>query len=118
MRYSCRNSVEYDLKCHYGLLDKYTNEMGRLSMYDGYVLKPTKIRGTKRYYSAKGPGMTGFNYLGSEENDQVRLIREHAFYSKSVEIIRSNISVMEEFLRIFKSTRTEHIYFETLGFSD
>ena len=114
MRYSCRNSVEYDLKCHYGLLEKYTNAIGRLSMYDGYILKPTKIRGTKRYYSAKAPGMRGFNYLGGEDNEQVRHIREHAFYSKSIETIRSNISLMEDFLRVFKRTGAEHVN-ELLG---
>ena len=70
MRYSCYKSVEYDLKLHYKLLDKYTKEMNELSAYEGYVLKPSKVRGSKRYYSAKGPGMSGFHYTGNDENEQ------------------------------------------------
>lgn len=109
MRYSCYKSVEYDLKLHYKLLDKYTKEMNELSAYEGYVLKPSKVRGSKRYYSAKGPGMSGFHYTGNDENEQVQHIRERAFYEKAVDVIRSNIDIMEAFLRIYKSTGAQHI---------
>ena len=116
MRYSCKNNVEYDLRNHYKLLEKYTAEKSDLAEYNGYILKPTKIRGNKRYYSAKGPGSSRFSYVGSEENEQIRLIRENTFYEKSLQVIRSNINVMEDFLRIYKSTGAEHIN-ELLGVS-
>lgn len=109
MRYSCYSAVEYDLKLHYKLLDNYTNEIKDRSEYNGFILKRSKTRGNKRYYSAKGPGMSSFSYIGDENNEQVRLIREHAFFEKAIEILHSNISVMEDLLRIYKSTRAEHI---------
>ena len=114
MKYSCKKIVEFDLKNHYALLDKYTKAMNGLSDYKDYVLKPAKTRGNKRYYSAKGPGKPGFNYIGGEENDQVRLIRECAFYKKAIEVIRANIAIMEEFLGIYKNTGAENIN-ELLG---
>ena len=114
MRYSSYAAVEYDLKLHYELLDKYTAHMNSLSEYRGYVLKPTQIRRHKRYYSAKGPGTAGFGYLGGDENEQVQRIRECAFYEKAVDVIRANIGIMEDFLGIYKSTRAEHIN-ELLG---
>lgn len=109
MRYSSYASVEYDLELHYKLLNKYTKEMGPLSSYKGYILKPTQIRGNKRYYSAKAPGMSSFNYLGGEEHEQVQLIREYAFYEKAIDVIQTNITIMEDFLRIYKKTGAEHI---------
>lgn len=109
MRYSCKSSVEYDLNLHYKLLDKYGKELDTLSEYEGYRLKPTTIRSGKRYYSAKAPGMTAYNYVGGDEAEQVRKIRERAFYEKSITVIRANIGIMEDFLRTYRSTGAEHI---------
>ena len=109
MRYSCCKTVEYDLKLHYKLLDKYTKEMNNLSAYRGYVLKQSKARGHKRYYSAKGPGMSGFSYIGGDGSEQLRHIRERAFYEKAICVLQSNIGIMEDFLRIYKNTGAEHI---------
>ena len=114
MRYSCRNSVEYDLKLHHSLLDKYTTEMQSLSMYKGYVLKPTKIRGRKRYYSAKKAGKSKFQYVGYEGKEEVQLIREYSFYEEAVRVILANIDIMEDLLRIYRRTDAEHIN-ELLG---
>lgn len=44
----------------------------------------------------------------------MRLIRERAFYEKSIDVLHSNIAVMEDFLRIYKSTGAQHIN-ELLG---
>lgn len=114
MRYSCKKSVEYDLKLHYKLLDQYTRKANSLSSYKGYILKKAKVRGNKCYYSSKGPGATRFTYIGDESHDQIQRIRERAFYEKAIETIRANIGVMEDFLRIYKSTHAEHIN-ELLG---
>lgn len=114
MRYSSKKAVEYELKLHYELLDRYTKLVNSLSMYDGYVLKTTKIKNNKRYYSAKGPGTKGYTYIGGEETEELQLIREHSFYTKAIEVIRSNIAIMEEFIRIYKSTNAENIN-ELLG---
>ncbi len=109
MRYSCKSSVEYDLNLHYKLLDKYDKKMDALSEYKGYRLKPTTIRGGKKYYSAKAPGMKSYNYVGGDEAEQVKRIRERAFYEKSIIVIRENIGIMEDFLRIYRSTGATHI---------
>ena len=109
MRYSSIRAVEYDLELHYKLLDKYNKAIGSLSSYQGYVLKPTQIRGSRRYYSAKGPGMKHFSYIGGEENEQIRFIREYAFYEKAINVLQTNISIMEDFLRIYRRTGAEHI---------
>lgn len=114
MRYSSYKAVEYDLKLHYKLLDKYTGKLNDLSDYRGYVLKQSKARGSRRYFTAKGPGMSGFNYIGGEGSEQLQHIRECAFYEKAVDVLWSNIAIMEEFLRIYKSTGAEHIN-ELLG---
>lgn len=109
MRYSCYKSVEYDLKLHYKLLDKYTREMNELSEYKGYVLKPSKVRGSRRYFTAKGPDASKFSYIGGADSEQLRQIRECAFYEKAIEVLYSNIAIMEQFLHIYKSTGAEHI---------
>lgn len=114
MRYSCMNSVEYDLKLHHILLDKYTKEMQNLSEYAEFVLKPSTTRGQRRYYSAKKAGTSKSKYIGKEENEDIQHIREYAFFKKSVEVILANIEIMEDFLRIYKRTDAEHIN-ELLG---
>lgn len=116
MRYSSYRAVEYDLELHYKLLEKYTKAIAPLHSYKGCFIKPTQIRGGKRYYSVKSPGKAGFCYVGGEENEQVRLIREHAFYEKAIHVIQTNIAIMEEFLKIYKRTGAEHIN-ELLGAS-
>ena len=114
MRYSCLSSVEYDLKLHYTLLDEYQAELHQAKEYRGYLIKPTKIRGTKKYYSVKAPDSQKFQYLGNENNPTLEKIRECAFLEKTIEVLESNIALMEGFLLIYKKTGAYHIN-ELLG---
>lgn len=109
MRFSSKEAVEYDLKMHYILLNQYEEKLNALSRYDGCLLKPIKYKGPNTYYSIRPQGKTKFQYAGNDHNEDVIRIREHAFYTKGAEIIRSNILAMESFLSIYQSTGAEHI---------
>ena len=109
MRYSCKTSVEYDLKLHYDLLDKYETILKSLSEFSGCKIKIVKSDGESNYYSIKGPAMSDYKYIGTSDNTDIISAREYAYYEKAISLIRKNIKVMEQFMTIYRSTRAESI---------
>ena len=109
MRYSCKNFIEYDLKQHYKLLKEYEEEINSRSEYKGFVLKKANSKNGIHYYSAKSPDSSGYLYLGPDTNEVVIGIREYAFYEKSIERIRINISALEDLLAVYRKTSADNI---------
>ena len=109
MRYSSRTSVEYDLKHHYELRARYTEE---LKLRDAYKESKLKICNTNKgikYYAAKGPGDEKFIYIGDSSSEVYRDICEYAYYEKAIEMINKNISLLEDFLKSYRRTSVEYI---------
>ena len=107
MRYSCRNSVEYDLKRHYELRDQYVRELNDRSMFSGCTIKIKKKRNGHTYYSAKMPEDIRMKYARRSEAASLNAIREYAFYEEMVSIIETNIEAMERMLAVYKKTHAE-----------
>ena len=109
MRYSCRASVEYDLKVHHELRAKYISELQMRSEYSTYCLKTSRSIHGKTYYSVKRPGQTKYKYVGSANHPEVNAVRECAFYKKAIDVIDVNIDAMQQFLAIYRNTSAENI---------
>lgn len=109
MRYSCKKSVEYDLMMHYKLHDQYSEELKSRSLYEDCFLKKINGKEGHSYYCVKMPESDKYVYRGKEEDEDIILAKEYAFYKKVIEVIESNIEVMEDFLRVYQNTHAEHI---------
>ena len=109
MRYSSKSSIEYDLKQHYLMREKYQEEIRKRIEYDGCILKTTKAAGDCFYYSVRHPGETKFRYHGKTVDETISGIQELSFFKAAVTVIESNIRNMESFLSVFKSTNAESI---------
>ena len=109
MRFSCKAAVEYDLKLHYELRDKFTEELKDRSEYVGSKMKLSKKKKGRRYYSVRKPDQTRFAYAGDSRNPDVIATRESAYYEKGLEVIMANIDILEELLAVYNKTSAEHI---------
>ena len=109
MRYSSKRSVEYDLKQHYELREKYQEEIRNRIEYDGYIIKTTRNSSNSVYYSVRRPDESKYSYLGKDTNETISGIQELAFYRKAVSRIEINIKSMEDFLSVYKNTNAENI---------
>lgn len=108
MRYSCKASVEYDLKNHYQLRDLYTEELAARSEYAGCQLKRKASRGIEYYY-VRPSDQDEFDYRGAGIDPDVMMIKEYAFYKKAVDVIEANITALEELLNVYRQTHAENI---------
>lgn len=108
MRYSCKESVEYDLKNHYRLRDKYMSEAGARSEYGDCLLKRKASRG-KEYYYIGHSGQKKFEYRGAGADSDVTMVKEYAFYKKALEVIEANIVALEGMLSVYRQTHAENI---------
>lgn len=114
MRYSCKASVEYDLKLHYELLDRYGEELQVRDSYKDVRLKIVKSSKGRNYYGVKTPGSNKYGYRGLAVDEDIVQAREYAYFRKAYDVIADNIAAMEGFLRVYKSTKAENIN-ELLG---
>lgn len=104
MRYSCKDAVEYDLKMHYELKEKYEEECKLRSSCEGSQISLNRERKCKKFYSVKKPNETRFRYVGDDSHPEIQEIREQQFFSKTLEVINDNINAMESFLRVYHHT--------------
>ena len=109
MRYSCRASVEYDLKMHYKIHEKYIDEIQARAMYKDVRLKIANSSKGRNYYGVKVPGSSKYDYRGLPVDDDSLLTMEYKYFKKALEVIEENIVAMENFLRVYKNTKAEHI---------
>ena len=109
MRYSCKESVEYDLKLHYKLRESYIEEIQARSMFKDMRIKIAKSNKGKDYFSIKDPGSDDYVYVGTREEEKVMMAREYAYFRKGLEIIEINIRALERFLDVYRVTKAENI---------
>lgn len=94
---------------HYSLLEKYTDELSRLSDYKGCCIKKGRIADNTTYFSIKHSDQTIYRYAGSDDSTDITAVREYRFYEKLIEIIKSNIAAMESFLCVYRITNADTI---------
>lgn len=104
MRYSCKSAVEYDLDLQYKLRDRYIKNLSESQSFDGAYMKRCAVRKGKSFYAVKFPGQARYVYVGDDTHPEIRGIRMHHLYKKAIEVIETNIGVMEDFLRIYRKT--------------
>lgn len=109
MRYSCRASVEYDLKLHYQLHDLYEKELKERAEYKGCLIKKSNSKKGVDYYTIRYPGNRKYTYIGKGSAPEIIKVREYAFYEEALAVIETNISALEGFLNVYRTTHAEHI---------
>ena len=76
---------------------------------DYRVLKVKRRSSGKKYYSAKGKGENSYRYLGCEDSNLVKTVKECVYLEKSIPLIEENISCMERALSRMKRTDYDSI---------
>lgn len=80
-----------------------------LTKYSDVQLRYGAIRGDVIYYKGQYPGEKKPRYLGNQSNMIVRRIQEERFCRKSLEIIKEDIVLLEDFLKKYESVAFHHI---------
>ncbi len=109
MRYSCKAAVEYDLELQYKLRDEYVKTLSESQSLKGAYMKKCAVRKGKSFYAVKHPGQARYVYVGDDTHTEVREIRTRHLYEKAIDVIETNIGIMEDFLRIYRKTNASDL---------
>lgn len=96
------NEVLRDLK---RLRNEMLSKQKGLEKYNGYILKPSKRKTSRKTYylfKKKGSGKKA-KYLGNEDNQHVRGIKSFRYTTKSLEVLDSNITLLEDLINNYVS---------------
>lgn len=74
---------------------EYLTRLEALHDYADVLLRRTKRSNNKYYYYEKRPGLKGFIYLGLENNNRVKRIREARFLKEAIRRIDRDIDLMK-----------------------
>ena len=79
-------------------------QLASLDSYSAWRLKPNSPKRSKHcYYDAVLPGSKKGHYLGNELNENVLNVKRYRYAQMAVEIIESNIEVLESLIRNYIS---------------
>ena len=80
------------------------NQLSSLDSYGAWRLKRNSAKKTKHcYYDAILPGSKKGKYLGNESNETVLNVKRYRYAKKAVEIIETDIEVLESLIRNYIS---------------
>lgn len=74
-----------------------------LSKYSTMTIKPVRKRKGTIYYGACEKGKPNVRYIGKESKPEIGLVREHRYLSMSVNTIKYDIALIENFLSKYES---------------
>ena len=79
-------------------------QLASLDSYDAWKLKRNSAKQSKHcYYDAILPGSKKGSYLGNESNETVLNVKRYRYAKKAVEIIETDIEVLEHLIRSYVS---------------
>lgn len=78
------------------LRSRHSHRLKELSDFDNTILKYTRVKG-RRYYYSKLRGESTFTYLGTESNKTVANTKEHRFLTRMLAELDSEIANLERF---------------------
>ncbi|MBR4091244.1 MAG: hypothetical protein IKK28_10295 [Mogibacterium sp.] len=94
-------SILTDLKNTKNRMDK---QLASLDSYDSWRLKRNSAKQSKHcYYDLILPGSKKGKYLGNESNEKVLNVKRYRYAKKAVEIIETDIEVLEGLIRNYVS---------------
>ena len=79
-------------------------QLASLDAYDAWKLKRNSAKQSKHcYYDAILPGSKKGSYLGNESNETVLNVKRYRYAKKAVEIIETDIEVLDHLIRSYVS---------------
>lgn len=91
--------------------EQYASQKNRLQQIKTYASKKLKVKhlNGKDYYSVYDQDLGVYKYLGSDDNEDVRLIKEAHFLESSSRETQCEIQLIEQALRLTRSLGYESI---------